>query len=584
MSPSRTDTHDPISTRDSSIPRAEELRKILNGVTELIVSSLRAADQDALSLPTGFGLQVPGRKERTTLLQQSSPEELKSLLPLSLPAKSLGIQDLISTASNVIQNSINTSCPGFLDKLYSSPSAPGIAADLLLSALNVNSHIYKVSPALTHIEKHVASELAGLFGLPPRLSGGITMPGGSAANLTAVLVARNVRFSQIKIQGMNTESHRLIIFVSEASHYSLMNAAQIVGIGTDNVRRIPTTDNGAMDSVALEKEIRVSISCGHIPLFVAATAGTTVRGAFDPLEEIGKIAHKYGAWFHVDACWGGATAFSEKLKHKLSGSGLADSVAFNPHKMLGVPLTCSFLLARDLRTFWLANRLLAGYLFHENIDEAKAGQVNGKNVNGEGQNGISSVDRNWRNSKALSQAPQPKDIMDLASLTGHCGRRPDALKLFLHWRYYGKEGMGTQIEAIFDVAHYLACLVDAEPTLRLIGDRDVPCAQVCFYYCDGKVVQGVSNEEEAKYNSIVTRRIVDGLLERGWMIDYAPGSGKELELGEFIRVACNKMTTKPIAEGMVRSIVDIGRSVSDGLQRTSKIDDADQYILFPALL
>ena len=119
---------------------------------------------------------------------------------------------------------------------------------------------------------------------------------------------------------------------------------------------------------ALESLVITAERQGRTPFYVNATAGTTVLGSFDLFSEVAAIAGNYGMWFHIDASWGGPFIFSPKLKKKLCGAGLADSIAINPHKMMGVPITCSFLLAKDLRQFHMANTLPAGYLFHNNED------------------------------------------------------------------------------------------------------------------------------------------------------------------------------------------------------------------------
>ena len=534
---------------------------------DLVVSFIRSADEDAAALPSGHGLQICGGGPRTVLIEHHTPQRLRSLLALSLPSTGLGTSDLSSTVSSILQYSVNTSSPGFLDKLYSSPSPPGIAAELVLASLNANSHVYTVSPAVTLVEKHVGAELAHLFGFPGPLAGGITVPGGAAANTTALLVARNLRFPGLKENGVGSLPRPLAIFTSEAAHFSVSNAVQVLGIGTRSIRKVATTVDGAMDPLVLEAEIEAAVEQGHIPFFVVATAGTTVRGAYDPLSASGELAHRYGAWFHVDACWGGAAIFSDKLKHKLSGSELADSVAFNPHKMLGVPLTCSFLLARDLRTFWYANRLSAGYLFHGDEELAEVdslGPMNGISSVAKLQHtdGVDPTNASWRSSANLSHAPNPEAILDLASLTPQCGRRPDALKLYFHWRYYGKKGMAQQVENAFEGGRYLASLIAKEPDLLLVSDLDAPCSQVCFYYSDSQNASfRTSERDEARRNSQITRMIVSRLVTRGWMVDYAPGTGKEGERGEFLRVVCNRLTSKGVAKGLVRAVMDVGAGV-----------------------
>ncbi|KAF7595837.1 hypothetical protein BBP40_004649 [Aspergillus hancockii] len=454
-----------------------------------------------------------------------------------------------------------------MDKLWSSPSIPGIAADLLLSGLNGNDHVFRVSPALTLVEKHVGKELARLFGLSDPYAGGINVPGGAAANNTALLVARNVRFPRIKDVGLQgISSPRLIVFASEAAHFSMFNAAQVLGLGSYSVKKIATTAEGCMDPMALRQALDNTVAAREIPLFVCGTAGTTVRGAYDPLESIGKLAHKYNAWFHVDACWGGAAVFSEKLKCRLAGSGLADSIAYNPHKLLGVPQICSFLLGKDLRTFWYANSLTAGYLFHQDDSMTPSLDFSPATTASEAKTVSNHVEKpscfdwvhyNWRESKAMQDAPDPREVYDLASFTPQCGRRPDAVKLYFHWRYYGTDGIAKQVESAYDGARYLAQLIERESSLRLVGNVDVPCTQVCFYYAGVSLENMECDQELAEQNTNFTRRISAGLMKRGWMVDYAPGSGRKEELGAFLRVACNRMTTPTVVEGLVQAIVNV---------------------------
>lgn len=110
----------------------------------------------------------------------------------------------------------------------------------------------------------------------------------------------------------------------------------------------------------LDGLVRKVLDEGHTPFYVNATAGTTVFGSYDPMKEIADICKFYNLWMHVDGSWGGPVVFSAKEKWKLNGVNRADSLAVNPHKMMGVPITCSFLLTPDLRKFHRANTLPAG--------------------------------------------------------------------------------------------------------------------------------------------------------------------------------------------------------------------------------
>ncbi|CAF3488623.1 hypothetical protein FGSG_08083 [Fusarium graminearum PH-1] len=466
----------------------------------------------------------------------------------SFPAEGLGTSGFKDAIDLISRNSVDNASPGFLGKLVSAPSAPGIASDLFLSILNNNGHVQRAGPALTAIEKHTSLELARLFDLQGPHAGGVTVPGGAAGNLMAMLVARNIVAPESKQRGLTPGEYA--IFVSDAAHYSVSNSANVIGLGNDSIIRVPALDDGTMDADALQRAVDQAGKDGKKPLLIAATSGSTVNGAFDPLDKIGEIAHRVGAWFHVDACWGGGVVFSDKLKHLMKGSHLADSIAFNPHKLLGVPLVCAFLLVNDLRTLWLANKLNAGYLFHDDAPK-KNGVSSEQSANTNG-----SEKESWRHSKLLDTAPDVMKINDLASLTIQCSRRHDATKMFLHWLYYGTAGIAREVEQAVDSAKHLACLVRDHPRFELIWDPEQVFAQVCFYWKSASTPEK-SGETLAEINSRNTRALFQGIEEMGWKVDFAPGKAK----GEFLRIACNRLTTRQTVEKIVSELVELGESL-----------------------
>jgi glutamate decarboxylase len=368
-------------------------------------------------------------------------------------------------------------------------------------------HVYQVSPALTHIEKFTSRRLAQYFGLKGDFIGGITQAGGSSSNATSLVIARNTLFPSTKTEGYG--SLKLAIFTSADGHYSILKAAMTCGLGTSNVQIVPVNGKGQMDIAQLESAVQKAEQDGFTPFYVNATAGTTVLGAFDPFNEIADICKTHQMWMHVDGSWGGSVVFSPRYRHKLLGSERADSITMNPHKMLGVPLTCSFLLGADMRKFHGANTLEAGYLFHEDND----GDANG-------------------------------NVWDLADLTLQCGRRGDSLKLALSWIYYGDEGYCTQIEHAFEVASYLASLVQQADDFVLVSEDPPPCLQVCFYFAGAG---GLS--AEPPLNTKVTCTIVRRLVAKGYMIDYAPGKS-----GSFFRAVVNIQTQRRTVENLLEAI------------------------------
>lgn len=482
---------------------------------------------------------------RTSLVDYKSPEDLQKLLKLDLPSNGKGQDGLLQVLQEVLRYSVNTWHQGFLDKLYASTNAPGLAAELILAALNTNVHVYQVSPVLTLIEKYTAKQLALLFGLNGPHSGGISVQGGSASNTTSIVIARNILYPKTKLEGNG--GYQFVIFTSGHGHYSIEKAAQMLGMGSNAVWGVPIDKQGRMIPSELEKSVEKAKAEGRTPFYVNATAGTTVLGSFDPFHEVAEICKKHNLWFHIDGSWGGSFIFSARHKHKLSGAEKADSIAINPHKMLGVPVTCSFLLGADLRQFHRANTLPAGYLFHNNL---KLDHTNGDLTSD-------------------SQIDSP-EIWDLADLTLQCGRRADSLKLFLSWTYYGSEGYERRINKASDTAAHMATLIDKHPDFVLVSENPPPCLQICFYYAPGKrftYEAGDSFESDdvrAAKNSRVTEEVARAIVSKGYMVDYAPPTGDDVDFkgkGKFFRCVVNISTERRTVEGLIHAIEEVGPSV-----------------------
>jgi glutamate decarboxylase len=470
-------------------------------------------------------------------------------LRLDLPSTGKGQDGLLQVLQQVLRYSVNTWHQGFLDKLYASTNAPGVAAELILAALNTNVHVYQVSPVLTLIEKHTAKQLALLFGLKGLHSGGISVQGGSASNTTSIVIARNVLYPKTKTEGNG--NYRFVIFTSGHGHYSIEKAAQMLGLGSSAVWGVPIDKLGRMIPSELEKLVEKAKAEGRTPFYVNATAGTTVLGSFDPFHEVAAICKKHNLWFHIDGSWGGSFIFSARHKNKLSGAEKANSIAINPHKMLGVPVTCSFLLAADIRQFHRANTLPAGYLFHSNPD---LDQTNG-DLNGD--------------LTADLQVDSP-EVWDLADLTLQCGRRADSLKLFLSWTYYGSQGYERRIDEATETAAHLATLIDNHPNFVLVSENPPPCLQVCFYYAPGKrfayKADGSidSDDVRAVKNSKVTEEVTRAIVSKGYMVDYAPPTGDDVDLrgkGKFFRCVVNISTERRTVEGLIGAIEEVGPTI-----------------------
>lgn len=463
-----------------------------------------------------------------------APEELLELFDDLPDSVENGLDRTINKIDQVLDNSVVTWNPGFLDKLYAGTNPVGLASDMILSVLNTNSHVYTVSPALTVIEQVVSKKYAELFGYTGKFAGGLTFPGGSYSNSTALVTARNYLFPEVKKEGNGNK--RFAVFASKHSHYSVEKAAIWCGMGSDAVYKVNVSDEGCLIPQEFEKSVEQALKDGRTPLAVVATSGTTVYGAFDDLVSISKVAKKYSIWLHIDGSWGGNIVFSESeyAKQVMAGSNLADSITVNPHKALGIPTTCSFLLLPDVRLLQKANSLNAPYLFHSTP-------------------GSSTDLENAENE------PEPTLFYDLADGTMGCGRRPDALKLYLGWSWFGKEGYSKRIDHARAVAGHLATSIQNSPNFYLVSSNPPPFLQVCFYYIpvsaerqgDEYPVQSLNDEKTTQ----ITRSLVKQLHKSGkFLVDYAPGP-----YGEFFRVVVNSpLVGSEVVDSLVKEIEKIG--------------------------
>ncbi|KAI3339241.1 glutamate decarboxylase [Ustulina deusta] len=503
--------------------RADEVEDLVNAVKSLIVPYVRAADEAAALRAQGHISEGPST--RNVLVESYRPEDLVKRLQLSLPeGQGRGKDGLLDAIQDVLRYSVNTWDQGFLDKLYSSTNAVGVVSDMLLSVLNTNVHIYQTSPSLTVVEKITSRALASLFGLTGPRAGGVTCQGGSSSNLTSLIIARNSLYPTTKTQG-NT-GFIFALFTSAHGHYSVEKAATTAGMGSQNVITVPVDSEGRMIPTALQDAVLAAKKKGMTPLYVNATAGTTVLGSFDPFHEIADVCAKFGLWMHVDASWGGPVAFSAAQRYKIAGVERANTITVNPHKMMNVPVTCSFLLTRDLAVFHHANTLPAGYLFHGDDEDDNDG------------------------TNAHEETTE-KEYWDLADLTLQCGRRGDSLKLALAWIYYGAAGFEEQIDHAFDMAALLTSLVETADNFVLLSSNPPPCLQVCFYHAPGRVL-----DSNAEANTRRTKTMVRNLVSRGFMVDYAPG-----ENGSFFRVVVNCQTRKATVEGLMKALNEVGKEV-----------------------
>ena len=221
---------------------------------------------------------------------------------------------------------------------------PGAIADLLASGLNANSGGWFLSPAASEVESQLIRWLADRFGLPAG-AGGNLVSGGSLANLSALKLARDRANTAARTTG--TGGQRLAFYASEEAHFTIDRAADVLGLGESAVRKVAIDEQLKMRVDDLERLIAADLATGVKPAAIVGSAGTTGTGSIDPLEGLADIAARVGAWFHVDAAYGGSVVLSDELRPLLRGIERADSISFDTHKWLYAPLVSAALLVRD---------------------------------------------------------------------------------------------------------------------------------------------------------------------------------------------------------------------------------------------
>ncbi|XP_043603143.1 cysteine sulfinic acid decarboxylase [Bombus pyrosoma] len=382
-----------------------------------------------------------GTSRKNKVVEWMKPAALQSAIDLKLSDQGSSHEKLFTLARNVIKYSVKTGHPRFINQLYSSVDPYGLLGQWLTDALNPSVYTYEVSPVFSLMEEEILREMRKIVGWKDGKGEGIFCPGGSIANGYAINLARHYRFPQLKEVGLSSAG-RLIIFTSRDSHYSVKKLSAFLGLGTSNVYEVKTNSRGKMCITDLEAQIKKALDEGAVPLMVSATAGTTVLGAFDPLREIAIICTKYNLWFHVDAAWGGGALMSTKHRYLLDGVELADSVTWNPHKLLAAPQQCSTLLLRHEDLLQAAHSSKASYLF------------------------------------------QPDKFYDSSFDSGdkhvQCGRRADVMKFWFMWKAKGTRGLEKHVDRVFELARYFTDYIRHREGFKLMLEPE--CTNVCFWY------------------------------------------------------------------------------------------------------
>lgn len=405
--------------------------------------------------------------EKYSVIPSVTPGDIRRSLPASSPSAGESMEDILADFDRiVIPGTTHWNHPMFMAYFANTGSAPGILAEALTAALNVNAMLWRTGPAATELEQTTIDWLRQMIGLSDKFTGTITDT-ASASTLYALAAARELAPAlDIRSRGMSGRADlpRLTVYQSQEAHSSIAKAVTTLGLGLESLRSVPTDSEQRMDVGRLEQMLAADKASGARPLAIVASVGTTSTTAVDPVQPIAAIAAREGIWLHVDAAYAGAAAILPEKRDILLGADGAHSVVVNPHKWLFTPMDCSILYTSRADLLKRAFTITPSYL-----TERDAG-----------------------------------DVINLMDYGVSLGRRFRALKLWFVLRHYGTQKLQDLIREHIRLATLFAEWVRESPDFELLAQ--VNFSTVVFRYAP----RGSDEAELNRINSAISDRIHGG--------------------------------------------------------------------------
>ncbi|MDR3496019.1 MAG: pyridoxal-dependent decarboxylase [Ancalomicrobiaceae bacterium] len=384
-------------------------------------------------------------------LWQPAPAEVRARFDAELPLQPTPLADVHADFRDaILPYGGGNGHPGFMGWVQGGGTAVGMLGDMLAAGLNSNLGGRDHVPL--HVERQIGRWMRDVFGFPAAADG-LFLTGASQANFVALIAARTRALgADARRKGLPARL-RLTAYASREAHGCIPRAMDMAGLGSGQLRQIPTDDNRRIDLDALRAAIQVDRAEGHLPFLLIGSAGTVNTGAIDDLASLAEVAVEFGLHYHVDGALGALGVISPELKPLFAGIEAADSLAFDFHKWAQVPYDAGFLLVADGR--WLRAAFSSDAAYLTRADEGLAGG-------------------DW----------WPCDLgPDLS-------RGFRALKTWFTIRTYGLDQLGSAMVGTCRLAKSLADRIDAEPALKLLAP--VALNVVCFSYGDASAEAGVA--------------------------------------------------------------------------------------------
>jgi len=370
-----------------------------------------------------------------------TPGAVRGQLPKHAPEEGEPFEKILTDVDRVIvPRMVHWSHPMFLGYFGWTSTAPGILGEILSAPLNVNAMTWRTCPAATELETVVIEWLRQWVGLSDEFEG-VVYDTASVGIMHALAIAREEAAPATRKLGLtDRDLPRFRIYTSDQAHSSAEKAAIALGLGEENVIRIPTDDQFRIDVNSLGQSIAEDLRNGFQPMAVIATVGTTSTAGVDPVPDIGNLCREAKIWLHIDAAYGGGFAMLPECEWMRNGWELADSIVINPHKTVFVPLDFSVLYVRDLARLRRVFSLVPEYLRGDTVDAEK-------------------------------------NYMDYGI---QLGRRFRALKAWVIWRSLGRAGVVARLREQIRLANLLADWIKKDDRFELAAQPSM--GVICFRF------------------------------------------------------------------------------------------------------
>jgi aromatic-L-amino-acid decarboxylase len=394
---------------------------------------------------------------------------IRAALPAQPPENGEDFDKILGDIDRlIVPGMVHWSHPMFLGYFGWTQTEPGILGEIATVPLNVNAMTWRTSPAATELETLVVDWLRQWMRLPDQF-GGVVYDTASVGIMHALAVAREEAAPSTRKLGLSARNlPRFRIYTSDQAHSSVEKAAIALGLGEENVQRVPSDAEFRMDVSALRETITQDQQQHFQPIAVVATVGTTSTASVDPVPEIAKICREHKMWLHIDGAYGGGFAILPEYDWITKGWSEADSIVINPHKTLFVPLDFSVLYVRDLERLRRVFTLVPEYLRGDTIE----------------------AERNY---------------MDYGI---QLGRRFRALKAWVIWRSLGRSGMAARLREQMRLTNLLVDWIKADQRFELEAPVVMPV--VCF-----RLVTRDESSRRSEANTDVNSEVVERINASG---------------------------------------------------------------------